>query len=74
MSKISLEKYRGCLIGGVIGDALGVINGESSIPEKWIEKLRYSDIVFQIAEDIDTKIKGSSYEIDEEWMEKYPGF
>ena len=60
--------------GSITGNILGLINGEFSIPINWIEKLRYSSIVFKVAEDLHTKIKGNSVESDNEWWEKYPGF
>jgi len=60
--------------GSITGNILGLINGEFSIPLKWIEKLRYSSIVFKTAKDLHTKIKGNSVEPDDEWWENYPGF
>lgn len=60
--------------GSITGNILGLINGESSIPLNWIEKLRYSNIVLRVAEDLHTKIKGNSNEQDNEWWAKYPGF
>ena len=60
--------------GSITGNILGLINSEFSIPVNWIEKLKYSGIVFKIAEDLHTKIEGNSVESDNEWWEKYPGF
>lgn len=60
--------------GSITGNILGLINGKRSIPENWIKKLRYNDIVFKVAEDLHTKVKGNSFDIDQEWSEKYPGF
>ena len=58
--------------GSITGSILGLINGELSIPRIWIEKLKYSNIVMKVAEDLHTKIKGNSYETDNGWWEKYP--
>jgi ADP-ribosylglycohydrolase len=60
--------------GSITGNILGLINDKFSIPINWIEKLRHSNIVFKVAEDLHTKIKGNSVESDNEWWEKYPGF
>lgn len=55
--------------GAITGNILGVINGESAIPKKWIENLRYNQLVRTVAEDL----HGSAFNQDEEWLEKYPG-
>lgn len=60
--------------GSITGNILGVINGESSIPQNWIKKLKFSDIVFRIAEDLHTKVKGDEYKSDKDWWDKYPGY
>lgn len=59
--------------GSITGNILGLINGVHSIPEKWIDNLRHKDIVETIAEDLYLGIKGDSFNMDEEWREKYPG-
>jgi ADP-ribosylglycohydrolase len=59
--------------GSITGNILGLINGESFIPAKWIEKLKYSSIVLQIAEDLHTRIKGDSLQPNSDWWDKYPG-
>ena len=60
--------------GSITGNILGVINGESSIPKNWIKKLKFNDIVFRIAEDLHTKVKGDEYKSDKDWWDKYPGY
>jgi ADP-ribosylglycohydrolase len=60
--------------GSITGNILGLINGESFIPAKWIEKLKYSSIVLQIAEDLHTRIKGDSLQPNSDWWEKYPAY
>lgn len=60
--------------GSITGNILGLINGESSIPLKWIEKLRYNTIVLKMAEDLHTKVKGDSVKADKEWRKRYPEF
>lgn len=60
--------------GSITGNILGLINGISSIPQHWIEKLRNCDMVLKIAEDLHTQIKGNSFESNHEWWYKYPGY
>jgi ADP-ribosylglycohydrolase len=59
--------------GSITGNILGLINGLEGIPSKWRSGLRYSDIVLKMGEDLAIGVKGNSYEIDQEWNEKYPG-
>lgn len=59
--------------GSMTGNLLGLINGENAIPQQWIDKLRHSSIVRQVAEDLHIGVKGDSYHVDEEWWYKYPG-
>lgn len=59
--------------GSITGNILGLINGLEGIPNKWKSGLRYSDIVLQMGEDLAIGVKGNSYEIDQEWNDKYPG-
>lgn len=59
--------------GAITGNILGVINGESSIPQMWIKNLRYNHLVRTIAEDLHTRIKGNTYNPNDEWWERYPG-
>lgn len=58
--------------GAITGNILGVINGESKIPFNWIVKLKYSNLVIEVAEDLHTCIKGNINEPNEDWWEKYP--
>lgn len=60
--------------GSITGNILGLMNGLEGIPAHWQSGLKYSDIVLQMGEDLAIGCKGNSYETDEEWMEKYPGF
>jgi len=60
--------------GSITGNILGLINGLSSIPEKWIRNLRYHNIVLEMAEDLHIGIKGDSFKRDQEWWDKYPGY
>lgn len=59
--------------GSITGNILGLINGTGSIPEKWINNLRHKEIVQTVAEDLYVGRKGDSYNMDEDWWEKYPG-
>jgi ADP-ribosylglycohydrolase len=60
--------------GSITGNILGLINGEAYIPKTWIEKLKYHTIVFQVAEDLHTKVKGDEFNSNNVWWEKYPGY
>lgn len=59
--------------GSITGNILGLINGLEGIPNKLKSGLRYSDIVLQMGEDLAIGVKGNTYEIDQEWNDKYPG-
>ncbi|MCK9414575.1 MAG: ADP-ribosylglycohydrolase family protein [Prolixibacteraceae bacterium] len=60
--------------GSITGNILGLINGLESLPKKWIDNLRHHEIVGQIGEDLHQKVKGNTYDMDDGWWEKYPGF
>jgi len=60
--------------GSITGNILGLINGIDKIPKKWINNLEDNRIVKEIAEDLYTRVKGDSFDQDDEWWEKYPGF
>lgn len=60
--------------GSIAGNLLGLMNGLQSLPQPWINQLRHHPIVIAIAKDLHTGIKGNTYEPDNEWWEKYPGY
>lgn len=60
--------------GSITGNILGLINGIEAIPRDWIDKLRFSNIVLSMGEDLHTRVKGDTYSPDEEWQERYPGY
>lgn len=60
--------------GSITGNILGLIHGLEGIPEEWKSGLKYWDIVLQMGEDLSIGVKGNTYEPDEEWGEKYPGY
>jgi ADP-ribosylglycohydrolase len=60
--------------GSITGNILGLINGMSSIPGEWITNLKYKDIVLDTAADLFIKFKGNTYEPDENWWGRYPGY
>lgn len=60
--------------GSITGNILGLINGIEKIPNKWIANLTGHKIVREVAEDLHIKVKGDSFNTDEEWWEKYPGY
>jgi len=60
--------------GAITGNLVGFMVGERGIPEKWKQNLMYADIVRQMAEDLHTGCPSFTYEPNERWMEKYPGY
>lgn len=60
--------------GAITGNILGLINGIDKIPDTWMAHLRHTKIVLQVATDLYQKIQGNTYEKNEDWWEKYPGF
>lgn len=61
-------------MGMFVGSVLGLINGESGIPAEWASRLKYRDIILQVADDLLTGIKGDIYTTNREWADKYPGY
>lgn len=60
--------------GAITGNILGLINGKNRIPKEWIENLQSHELVREIGEDLHTGVKGDSFNSDEAWWEKYPGY
>lgn len=60
--------------GSITGNILGLINGIDKIPEQWVRNLKGNEIVNQVAQDLYIKVKGDSFNTNDEWWEKYPGF
>jgi ADP-ribosylglycohydrolase len=60
--------------GAITGNILGLIHGLEGIPEELKSRLKYSDLVLQMGEDLSIGVKGNTYEPDREWDEKYPGY
>ncbi len=60
--------------GSITGNILGLINGIENIPEKWNNNLKNLDIVKQVSEDLHIQVKGDTYNPDDGWWEKYPGY
>lgn len=58
--------------GAITGNILGLIHGTESIPNKWKENLLLNDIVEEIGLDLFIGCKSSTYDIDKEWLAKYP--
>ncbi len=58
--------------GLITGNVLGLMNCLSAIPEKWITKLRYHQIVEEIGKDLHTAATGSFDDLNKEWWDKYP--
>lgn len=61
--------------GSMTGNILGILNGESAIPENWRRNLREYDIVSQIADDIHARCElDEDGHVTHDWWEKYPGY
>lgn len=60
--------------GSITGNILGLINSIESIPKCWVDNLKDNEIVKQVAEDLHIRVKGDTYEPDDEWLIKYPPF
>ena len=60
--------------GSITGNILGLINGITNIPQDWVINLRDSNIVKEVGEDLHTGVKGNTFESDDAWWDKYPGF
>ena len=60
--------------GSITGNILGLINGYENIPLKWRQNLVGQEIVKQIGEDLFIQVKGNTFDMDDEWWEKYPGY
>ena len=59
----------------IAGNILGVVNGESAIPKKWLSGLREYRIISHVADDLWKRFKyGPEGHVTDEWWEKYPGF
>jgi ADP-ribosylglycohydrolase len=60
--------------GAITGNILGLMLGSDKIPNKWKEKLLYHDIVEEMGLDLFIGCKSSTYEVNQEWLEKYPEY
>lgn len=60
--------------GAITGNLLGLINGSKNIPKRWIENLRFLDIIEEISDDLFIGCKSSTYNCNEDWWKKYPGY
>lgn len=60
--------------GAITGNILGLINRIGEIPGMWIEHLKGNQLVKEVAEDLFTGVKGDSFNMNEAWWEKYPGY
>ena len=58
--------------GAITGNLIGLMLGETAIPEIWRKQLNHYEQFKQIALDLFTEIKGSSENPDEEWTRNYP--
>lgn len=60
--------------GAITGNILGLMNGYDKIPQKWIKNLRFIDIIEEISDDLYIGCKSSTYNCNEDWWKKYPGY
>ncbi|MGE5478897.1 MAG: ADP-ribosylglycohydrolase family protein [Chloroflexota bacterium] len=57
--------------GAIAGNILGLIHGREKLPPRWIDNLKYNDIVIEIAEDF--MLNKIDFNSEEGW-DRYPGF
>lgn len=60
--------------GAITGNIVGLIVGQNQIPNEWKENLMYKDIVEEIGEDLSIGCKSYTYDVNEGWHSKYPGY
>lgn len=60
--------------GAITGNLVGLIVGQNKIPNEWRDNLLYKDIVEEIGTDLSIGCKSNTYDVDEEWHSKYPGY
>jgi len=60
--------------GSITGNILGLIHGVSGIPPGWMDRLKYHELVLQVAEDLYNIRHGDYEKSASEWWNKYPGF
>jgi hypothetical protein len=59
--------------GSITGNILGLINGDEAIPQDWVNRLRFSDLVMEIAQDLEIAANNAN-ELEVGWLKKYPGY
>lgn len=60
--------------GSITGNILGLLHGVSGLPPQWIDRLKYHELVIQVAEDLYNIRHGDYEESAGKWWDKYPGF
>ena len=61
--------------GSITGNILGLILGDTAIPNRWIKNLSHMDKIKTIALDLHSEVKGNGYDYhDKEWENKYPSY
>ena len=58
--------------GAITGNLLGLMLGETAIPDSWKRNLNHYPQIKQVALDLFTEMKGTRHAPNEEWMRKYP--
>ncbi|GAB3840681.1 ADP-ribosylglycohydrolase family protein [Hymenobacter jeollabukensis] len=64
----------GRTMAALTGALLGAHLGESAWPSAWRSRHDLAGLTLTIADDLFTRVKGSSYTLDTEWWDRYPGY
>jgi len=60
--------------GSITGNLVGLMVGKNGIPTEWVDNLLFKDIVEEIGNDLSIGCKSYTYDVDEAWHLKYPGY
>ena len=55
--------------GAITGNILGCLLGNTSIPEKWVERLELKEVIQELGIDLFVQFRA-----DSQWWDKYPGW
>jgi len=58
--------------GSLTGNILGLLLGEKSIPQRWLDNLEMNQFISRIGEDLFIECPIGTFESDEVWSDKYP--
>ena len=64
----------GRTMAALTGSLLGAHLGESAWPAGWSSRNDLAGLTLLLADDLFTRVKGDSFNLDEEWWQRYPGY